>query len=361
MSEQKTEKPTAKKLRDARKNGDVSKSKDVPLVATFAAVMSVLLFGFGSSFNYYRAFFDKALAQAPNLARPGERALQVASEFPMTLVAILAPILLVAAIAGTCAHYFQIGGIFSVKAVTPDIGKLNPMKKIKEIVSVHNVASFLMSSLKVICIGGVVTALFATHLTDMGNLMERGPTALLALGSRLLLIFSAVVTIAYVAFAVVDFTLEKMKYIKKLKMSKSEIKREYKQSEGSPEIKQRRKELHKEILESAPLEDTKKADVLVANPVHFAVALRYQRDEKDNKLPQVISKGMDQTAVKMQQVAIEQKIPIMRNVPLARELHHRLDTNQYVPEDMFETVASVFQWVEQQKPAMDRILDDSTQ
>jgi len=355
MSEQKTEEPTPKKLRDARKDGQVAKSKDIPLLATFVGVMSVMLFGFGPSFGRYRSLFDKVMAQAPSDV-PGERALQVFSDVPMTIVAIMAPILLVAAITGTCAHYFQIGGIFSAKAVAPDIKKLSPLKKIKEVVSIQNFASFLMSTAKVLVIGALVIVLFRTYLTDMGNLMERGPTALLGLGARLMLIFSAVVAVAYTCFAVVDFSLEKIKYKKKLMMSKSEVKREYKQSEGSPEIKQRRKELHKEILDSAPIEDTKKADVLVANPIHFAVGLQY--DPTGNTLPKVVSKGMDQTAVKMQKVAIDEKIPIMRNVPLARELHHRLDNNQYVPDDMFETVASVFKWVEEQKPVLDRRIKD---
>lgn len=351
MSEQKTEQPTPKKLRDARKDGQVAKSKDVALLATFAAAMSILLFGFGPSFQHFQGLFDKVMLQPPSEV-PGERALQVFSQVPYTILAIMVPIFLAASIAGLFANYFQIGGIFTMKPIIPDLQKLNPGKKIKEILSIQNFANFIMSGLKVIVIAVLVGILFAVYLKDIGNLMERGPLALASLASRLLLVFSAVVTGAYICFATVDFLLEKHKYIKKLKMSKSEVKREWKQSEGNPEIKQRRKELHKEILEQAPLEDTKKADVLVANPVHFAIGLSY--DPESKTLPKIVSKGMDHTAVKMQQVAIEAKIPIMRNVPLARELHHRLDINQHVPDDMFETVASVFKWVEEQKPLLDR-------
>jgi type III secretion protein U len=153
------------------------------------------------------------------------------------------------------------------------------------------------------------------------------------------------VVFAYVAIAGFDYFFQRYQYIKQLKMSKDEVKREYKESEGDPQIKGKRRQLHQELLANDTMQRTRKATVVVTNPTHLAVAIYY--DEKDNVLPTVLAKGEDHLAQRMKAVAREEGIPIMENVPLARALYANVPVDRYIPSDLIEPMAEVLRWVKE--------------
>ena len=155
------------------------------------------------------------------------------------------------------------------------------------------------------------------------------------------------IIVVYIVFAVLDFYFQKFNFLREMKMTKDEVKREHKETEGNPEVKRKRKQLAREIALSDATEGTRKATVLVTNPTHLAVALVYQSGKKT--LPRVSAKGEGYIAQRMMDVARDEGIPIMRNISLARELYHRVSLNEYIPDDMLESVAEVIKWVRKVK------------
>lgn len=154
----------------------------------------------------------------------------------------------------------------------------------------------------------------------------------------------AYTAVAYIIVGAFDFAFQRFNHTKQLMMTKDEVKREHKDSEGNPEIKGKRKQLHQEMMQSGIAENTRKSSVVVTNPTHVAVALYYQKDE--TPLPMVMAKGEDLLAKRIMRIAEEEGIPIMRNVPLARALNERVEVEQYVPSDLLEPVAEVLRWVQ---------------
>jgi type III secretion protein U len=156
------------------------------------------------------------------------------------------------------------------------------------------------------------------------------------------------VCLAYIAIAGFDYFFQKYQHIKQLKMSKDEVKREYKESEGDPQIKGKRKQLHQELMANSNVQRTRKATVVVTNPTHLAIAIYYE--EKDNVLPIVIAKGEDHVAKRMIAAAREEGIPVMQNIPLARAIYADVPVDRYIPSDLIEPMAEVLRWVKSLKP-----------
>jgi flagellar biosynthesis protein FlhB len=266
----------------------------------------------------------------------------------IALLLLTVPVAGGAAVIGGLVEFLQIGALFTTDPLIPKLEKLNPIDGLKNMFGKKQIVELLKSMFKIGVTGYVV---YGVVRDAMGMVVStiRGDTALtmLVMG-ELVYRVSLRVTLLLLLFAIFDIWWQRHSYMKDLMMSKDEVKREYKESEGDPHHKAKRKELHMEILEGAQMEAVKKSDVVVTNPDHMAVALLY--DNENDGAPRVIAKGMGVRAEAIKALAKDNDVAILRNVPLAHALH-RVDVGQEIPEELYDAVAEVLNFVYQLKGA----------
>ena len=341
-SGEKTEEPTPKKIDDSRKKGQVWKSRDLTGVAVFLVGLGTLSFTWEWVDAQVRELFAFAFDK---VAHPHDltEAIPAALMMGVTAVVMLTlPVALGAAVVGGLVDFLQVGPLFTKDPLTPKLEKLNPIAGFKNIVSKKQLVEMLKSTLKISIAGYVVYGAVRDSIRQV-VLSVRGDAALaLELLGELVFTVSIRVGLLFTAFAIFDVWWQRRTYLKDLMMTKDEVKREYKESEGDPHHKAKRKELHQEILESAQMEAVKGADVIVTNPDHVAVALRYDRDQ--DAAPRILCKGIDARAEAIKAFAKKHDVPQVRNVPLAHALL-RLEVDSEIPEDLYDAVAEVLNFV----------------
>jgi type III secretion protein U len=336
-SGEKTEEPTQKKIRDAREKGQVSKSNDV----VGASILSCL-------FIYFSMSWSSNLARlSTNLITPAryysgdfqDGMLAIIKACVINIIIISGPFVVIAMFGAFVSNIVQVGILFAPDAVKADLNRLNPIEGAKKIFSVKNIVEFLKNCAKVSVIGYVVFTLIKDYVDPLIKIPQFGVYGTLELIQEIFFKFAYTILTVYIIIAFIDYMFQKKQYIKQLRMTKDEVKREYKQMEGDPEIKGKRKQLHQEMVMEDTVQSTKKSSVLVTNPTHYAVALYYDNDR--SKLPVVMAKGKDFMAMRMIKAAQEAEVPIMRNVPLARTLYADAMLRQYIPKDLLKPVAEV--------------------
>ena len=342
MSE-KTEQPTPKKLRDARDKGQVAKSKEVVSASLILAIFA-LFFSLGAS--YTEAFGEIILLPADFVGLPFQEALiHISDGLLSASFNILAPLLLLVFVIGIAAHYFQFGLLFVLEPLKPKAENISPAKNVKNIFSMKNLMEFFKSIIKIAVLTIGLYVVIRVGLPDLLQAPRCGLDCVVAVSTRLLAQILAVTAVAFTALAAADYLFETFQHIKQLKMTKDEVKREYKESEGDPIIKSKRKHLHQEIMMQDTTERVRKSSVLVTNPTRIAIAIYY--DGEETPLPVITAKGQDHVARRMIEVAREEGIPVMQNVPLARALNEDGDIDRYIPSELIEPVAEVLRWVQQ--------------
>ncbi|MBL8917720.1 MAG: type III secretion system export apparatus subunit SctU [Myxococcaceae bacterium] len=346
MSDDKTEEPTQKKLDDARKEGNVWKSKDLSGVMAFAVAMGVVKATWSTveervTMLFHFTFDHIAHPQALNVAIAHMLSLALT-----TLLVLCVPIAFAAAVTGGMLEFLQVGPLLALKALMPKFSKLNPLAGIKNMFSKKQIIELAKSMAKLGVTGyvvyGVVRDAMALVVATIGGDANMTMTVLGELVSRVVI----KVTMLFIGFAIFDVWWQHKSYMKDQMMSKEDVKKEYKESEGDPHHKAHRKQMHQEIMEGAQMEAVQGADVIVTNPDHVAVALKYDRDR--DGAPRVIAKGLDFKAEKIKAIAREADVPMLRNIPLAHALL-RTDVNQEIPEELYDAVAEVLNFVYQLK------------
>ncbi len=339
MSE-KTEQPTPKRLRDARKKGQVAKSKEVVSTFVFAGVLATVWLPAKFYFEQIKAMFFLPIRF---FDAPFEDALQSVLQGTLkTFLLVSLPIVLAGMIFAVVSHFFQFGILLSAKPVTPDLKKINPGEGIKKIFSMNNLVECLKSVIKIVVLGYLMYVLIKDSIDPLVKIPYMGIAGMLEIGAALLLRLVGVTLTTFIVIACFDFAYQRWQHTNKLKMTKDEVKREYKESEGDPQIKGQRKQLHQEIIMLDMMENVRKSSVVVTNPTRIAIALRYEKGK--TPLPVVAAKGENLLAKRIIQVAQEAGVPIMQNVPLARDLLEQGKLNEYIPAELIEPVAEVLRW-----------------
>jgi flagellar biosynthetic protein FlhB len=345
VSEEKTEDPTPKRLNDARKKGQVAQSKEVTSTAIAICLFAVLAIAMGT---FLRRLQEMILFPASVYQMDFPDALNaVFGVVFSTSLAILAPVISVAFIVALMAGYFQVGVLFAFEPIKPDLKKINPGAGVKKIFSGKNLIELLKSVFK---IGFLGILLFFVIRDSIDPLMHAPPCGLPCIGivtGELLAKVLIMCAAAFIIVAAFDFFYQRYAYKKSLKMTKDEVKREYKEMEGNPEIKSQRRQLHQEMLQENMMQNVRQSTVVVTNPTHIAVALRY--DEEKTPLPMVVAKGENLLAKRIIEIAQEEGIPVMQNVPLARALNAEVPVDRYIPADLIEPVVQVLQVVRELK------------
>ena len=338
---EKTEQPTPKKLRDARNDGQVAHSKEV--VSGFLLVAFVAFFMVFSEF-FFDQFTRMMTLPSALYGMPFDKALSMLSEQLFDIaIAILVPIISLVVLVGIGANVMQVGFLMSFKSITPNLNKINPAEGIKKIFSKKSLFEVLKSIVKIVFLGILIWIVLAKNLEDLFKLPECGIDCVWPFFTSVfksLMIYSCV---AFIIVAAIDFTFQKSQHIKQLMMSRDEVEREFKETEGNPEIKSKRKQLHKEMLNEEIKPRVENSSAIIVNPTHVAVGIFYKKDIVD--LPVITVMGTDAQALRIKSIAKDADIPIIENIPLARGLLAACDVEDYIPSEFIQPVAEVLKWV----------------
>ena len=339
--ESKTEKATPKKRRDERKKGNVMMSKDVVAVATL--IGSLVMFRLMGNIvseqaeNLFRTCFgyisSTLPADMPGILRP------LAMFCLKTVVIVAGPFLAVTVVLAVVATFAQTKLLVSGESLKPKFSRINPLQGFKRLFSLRSVVEALKGILKI----SILLFLIYSYMQDVTLTFARFLDMEIAESCAIFLddIFSLVlrVAIAFIVLAAADFLYQWWDYERQLKMSKQEVKDEFKQMEGDPQIKSKIKQRQQEMARNRMMQEVPTADVVIRNPTHYAVALRYDQDK--NRAPQVVAKGKDYLAMKIVQIAEQNNVYCMENPPLARALYSQVDLGREIPYELYDAVAEV--------------------
>lgn len=334
---EKTEQPTHKRLRDARKKGQVAHSKEISSTALLIGIFAYFFLGHEWIYRQLLAMID---LPSKYYEVPFEQAVSAVLIGVFTATVLLTlPAIAVVIVLGVAVNYLQVGPLFSGEPLKPSFSKLNPAEKLKQMFGRKNMMEFLKSTVKVSFLSILLYRLIRDAIPVLIYVPYDGLDGVLRVLHALLYQLALVTSFAYVVIAVVDFVFQKKQHVKQLMMTKQEVKQEHKENEGDPTIKGRRRQLHRELANDEVVARTKKSTVLVTNPTHFAIALRYEKGV--TRLPVLLAKAKGALALRMMEVAQEEHIPVLQNVPLARSLYAAGSIDQFIPRDFIEPVAEV--------------------
>ncbi|WP_226665676.1 flagellar biosynthesis protein FlhB [Metabacillus litoralis] len=344
---EKTEKATPRKKQDARKKGQVAKSADVntaiSLLTIFLSFLFIGAFMRDRILNMMRGTFQDYLLL--NLSD------QNVHDFFLTMAyqaaIILAPVMCVALVAGVLSNYLQIGFLFSSEAIHMKLNKLDPIQGFKRIYSVRAIVELLKSLLKISFVGFVTFAVLWLDLDKILRLSQMTVEQSFVFIAQLTVKMGLFASGALLLLSLLDYLYQRYDYEKNLKMSKQDIKDEYKKSEGDPLIKSKIKQRQREMAMRRMMQDVPTADVVITNPTHYAIALKYDDSKMD--APFVVAMGVDLVAQKIKEIAKSNDVMMVENRPLARALYDQVEIGQAVPEEFFQAVAEIIAYVYQAK------------
>lgn len=345
--EAKTEKATPKKRRDERKKGHVFLSKDAIAVASLfsSALVIRLMFALivAAIYGTFR-FSLQCVAQAPTIANPEEYLIRPAfMELLVTLLKCAGPLLIVTVMVTVIATFAQTKMLVSAELIKPKFNRISPLQGFKRLFSLRSLVDAAKGILK------ISVLLYLIYSCLMGILEESATFLYLDINQACQHFFTEIffmmlkVGLAFLALAALDYLYQWWDYEREMKMSKQEIKEEYKQIEGDPQIKGKIKEMQRRMAQSRMMQQVPQADVVIRNPNHFAVALRYKLGQ-DNA-PIVLAKGMDELALRIVRVAEEHSVTVIENVPVARALYAQADLNREIPPELYTAVAEVMVYI----------------
>lgn len=346
---EKTEPATEKKLSDARKEGQVAKSREIANGLGLLSVFLVLRIFVGTMGNQFLDVFSNVYGQITDTVQfyggymPENDLGIVFRNLLLQCVIISAPILLVGMIVAFLSDVVQVGWKPTAKPMQPKFSKISPVSGFKRIFSVNSLVELVKSLAKI----GLVVYICYNELKDKWNLLfllyDMPLLQALQLTSVMVTDLGIKVAAVYMILALADYIYQKVKFSSDMRMTKQEVKDEYKQQEGDPQIKGRIRQKMREVSRRRMMQDLPQADVVITNPTHYAVAVKYDPQVAD--APIVIAKGEDYLAQRIKQVARENQVEIVENKPLARMLYANVDIGQAVPPELYQAVAEVLAFV----------------
>ncbi|MBW8758682.1 MAG: EscU/YscU/HrcU family type III secretion system export apparatus switch protein [Burkholderiales bacterium] len=339
MSANKDQKPTPRRLREARKRGDVVFSADVASTAVFAIVVAALWLLGATSFGLLRELWLHATS-AELLARPDDRLPELLRHTGRVLLWIALPVTGLAALAGIAGSFFQVGGVLAFERLKPDIARLSPSRGLQRIFSTRNLVNLLKMLVKTLLLAVLVAATLRGLLDTALKLGWLAPEAIMAVGAHALLGLFAAATVIYAALAAVDYVHQHHEHVKSLRMSIDEVRRDHKDAEGDPLTRARRRGAHLEAI-YAGLGDRVAAASAVIHSARVAVALQYL-GERD--LPRVIARGENEVAMRLRELAADARVPLAADAGLAERLYDEVPLDQPIPRPLYAPVAKLLRW-----------------
>jgi flagellar biosynthesis protein FliR/FlhB len=337
-AEDKTEDATPRKKYEARRKGQVAKSKDVALALTLLASTIVLIALGGYAINEFKATMIAFLNNYLTTALTYNSVQNIMIIAVWRIAVVLLPMILPIMLMGVLANLLQTGFLISSEPIKMDFSKLNPINGFKRMFSVKTGVELIKDLALVTIVGLVGYNFISSNYTTILNLWNLNPIGMLsAIGNLTVTIFFRV-TLLMIVIAISDYIFQWFQYNKDLRMTKQEVKEEYKQDEGDPQIKSKIKQKQREMAMRRMMQEVPKATVVVTNPTHISIAIKYVKGEE---APTVTAKGADNVALKIKQVAKENDIPIIENKPLARLMFEKVELDQQIPAEMYQAVAEI--------------------
>lgn len=343
FSGEKTEKATPKKKQDTRKKGQVAKSADVNtafvLIAVFLCLLAIgpwmkdqITILFVQSFQIY--MLEEVTIDKVHM---------IFMELLLQLIWVIGPIMLAAMLGAIISNYLQVGPLFSTEAIHMKLNKLDPIQGFKRIYSVRAIVEFVKSMLKIVFVGIITFSILWLSLEDVLILSQKNLHEALAFLGTLTVRMGLFAGGALLFLSIFDYFYQKYDYEKNIRMSKHDVKDEYKKAEGDPLIKSKIKQKQREMAMQRMMQDVPHADVIITNPTHYAIALKYDADKGD--APIVLAKGVDFIAKKIREKAHENDVVTVENKPLARALYSQAEIGDAIPEEFFQAVAEILAYV----------------
>lgn len=342
FSGEKTEAATPKKRQEARKKGQVAKSSELP--GAFILLFSFLTFLMFGGFMKERLFklFSETFHHYLLMELTIPNVMMLFGSLLLEGLILLAPVFLIAVIIAVLGNYVQIGFLLTGEPLMMKFSKINPLEGAKRLFSLRSVVDLVKSLLKLAVVGIVVYMTLWDEKERLLGLAAVPLQDILGYVSKLILNFGLKIGIVLVVLAIIDYIYQKYEYEKNLRMSKQEVKDEYKKTEGDPRVKGKIKEKQRRLALQRMMQNVPKADVVITNPTHYAVALKY---EAGMDAPKVLAKGTDYVALKIKEVAKAHRIVTMENRPLARALYDQVEIGESIPAELFQAVAEVLAYV----------------
>jgi len=341
--QEKTEQATPRKRSEARKKGQVGKSREIPSVAVLLAGLSTLyLFG-AYMYNHIRSLMQDTFSM---IAVPNQglaEFLVLGNTVIERFIVMVLPVMIAVFVTAILSNVLQIGFVLSWEAVTPKLSKISPIKGIQRLFSKQTLMELFKSLTKLALVGVIAYVTVKGEMDRLPSLADREVQAILLYILKIAFKIFIRVSMAMIFLAILDFWFQKWQYEQQLKMTKQEVKEEFKRTEGDPLIKSRIKRIQYEIAKRRMMQEVPKADVVVTNPVHLAIALQY--DTAEMSAPTVLAKGAGEVAERIKTLAREHHIPIVENRELAQNLYKMVEIGNEIPSILHQAVAEVLAYV----------------
>lgn len=346
---EKTEQPTAKKLEDARKEGQVAKSKEIANAFGILTFFLILKFYIGSMGISFIECFHAVYSQIPDVIRMLGGNLPIASlqivirSMMLQMLFIIAPVLLIGFAVALVCDIVQVRWKPTTKPLKPKFSKLNPLKGFKRILSPNSLVELVKSIAKLGVIGYMVYSYLKGRAGQILLLYDITLNQAIGLIGEIVIDLGIRIAAVYMIIAFLDYAYQKWKFKEDMKMTKQEVKDEYKNQEGDPQIKGKQKQRMREASMRRMMQQLPEADVVITNPTHYAVAIKYDPDKYD--APYVLAKGENYLAQRIKDIARENDIEIVENKPLARMLYANVEVGELIPPELYQAVAEVLAFV----------------
>lgn len=346
---EKTEEPTAKKLSDARNEGQVAKGKDLTSAVMLLVLFMVLRFTVGNMGEGFIECFNKNYTQIGDLftSTHGEYNMQytiaLIQSAALDMLKLLIPFFGIGFIIAIVIELAQVKWKPTSKPLQPKLSKFNPINGIKRMFSVRTLVSLIKQVVILVVIFIVVYNKLKSRMSDIYMLYDIPLISAIMLLGDIIFDIGTVICVIYTIIGIADYVFEKRKFKKEMMMTKQEVKDEWKNTEGNPEVKNKIRQKMSEASRRRMMQAVPEADVVITNPTHFAVALKYEQNK--GKAPVVVAKGEDYLAAKIKEAARENNIEIVENKPLARMLYYNVELDEEIPPELYQAVAEVLAFV----------------
>ena len=343
----KTEDPSARKIEKAKEEGDAAISQEFKSFIMLLGMLFVVWMILPLCAKWYYSLTLKFIENPDSIPMDYKHVQLLFSHVAKGLFKILAIPFGIFMILGIIASLSQTGFIYAPKKLSPKWDKLNLFANLPKLITAQKVMDSIKSIVKIVVIGWLAYTVVKPYITNVKMLPTMDTIDILSLVHKIVMLLIFTVVLAILIIAAADYAWQKYSHLKKLRMTKQEVKDEYKQTEGDPLVKSKIRQTRMERARTRMMSNVPNADVIIVNPTHYAIALEYKMDTMD--APKVVAKGVDHLALRIREVGEENDVPIIENPPLARALFASVEIDQVIPEEHFKAVAEVIGYVMQLK------------
>ncbi|HBR69880.1 MAG TPA: flagellar biosynthesis protein FlhB [Rhodospirillaceae bacterium] len=344
---QKTEEPTPKKIEQMRKKGQVALSREVNNWVMLLAGTILIAASADAVLGDLREVLKAYVEHSHDFPQTPGGLHIVLGEACKKILGILALPFIVLMAAAFLGPFVQVGPLFAPELIKPDIGKISPIKGFSRLFSRRSLVEFVKGIAKIVVVGTVGTIIITPYYGQMEHFIGMEMPVLMNEIQELVLKLMIGMLVALLIIAVIDLVYQRMENYKKMRMTKQELKDEYKQAEGDPHVKARLRQLRSEKARQRMMQAVPSADVVITNPTHYSIALKYDPDAME--APRCVAKGVDELALRIREVAKENNVELYENKPLARALYDTVDVDEIIPAEHYKAVAEVISYVFRRK------------